>query len=95
MIERILEKTILKKLNKYDEAIKCYDKVIKLDANYSLAYYYKGNSLDSLSKYEEAIKCYNRAIKCYNKEERKELKSKKDFDLIFYALFKSLTNNFI
>jgi hypothetical protein len=24
-----------------------------------------------------------------NKEERKELKSKKDFDLIFYALFKS------
>jgi len=23
-----------------------------------------------------------------NKEERKELKSKKDFDLIFYALFK-------
>ena len=44
-------------LNKYEEAIECYNKAIQINPNYSEAFYSKGSALDDLKKYEEAIEC--------------------------------------
>jgi len=49
-------------LEKYDEAIKCYDAIIALDDKYVYAWNNKGLALERLEKYDEAIKCYNKAI---------------------------------
>jgi tetratricopeptide (TPR) repeat protein len=49
-------------LQRYDESITCYDKVLEINPNYANAWYNKGISLDSLEKYEEAIKAYDKAI---------------------------------
>ena len=38
---------------KYDEAIKAYDEAIKLDPQYAMAWYNKGNALDNQGKYDE------------------------------------------
>ena len=52
--------------NKYNklikETIKYYDKAIKLNPNYSMAYNNRGISKAKLNMYEEAIKDYNKAI---------------------------------
>lgn len=49
-------------LEKYEEALVEYDKVIELKPDYVEAYYNKGNSLSNCGRYEEAIKEYNKAI---------------------------------
>ena len=49
-------------LEKYDEAIKCYDKAMEIQPNYSYAWSGKGNVYSNLKKYDEAIKCYDKAI---------------------------------
>jgi len=49
-------------LNKYEEAIQCYDKAIELDPNYADAWNNKGLAFDSLDKHEEALKLYEKAI---------------------------------
>jgi tetratricopeptide (TPR) repeat protein len=49
-------------LDKYNEAIKCYDKAIELKPDYADAWYEKGKALHNLTKYNEAIKCYDKAI---------------------------------
>jgi tetratricopeptide (TPR) repeat protein len=49
-------------LDKYDEALKCYDKAIELDPQSSLAWNNKGSALFSQGKYDEAIQAYDRAI---------------------------------
>jgi curved DNA-binding protein CbpA len=49
-------------LEKYDEAIKCYDKAIEIDPNNSVVWNNKGLALSFLEKYDEAIKCYDKAI---------------------------------
>ena len=41
---------------KYNEAIKAYDKAIEINLHDSSAWYNKGLSLDKLNKHEEAIK---------------------------------------
>jgi tetratricopeptide (TPR) repeat protein len=38
-------------MDKYKEAIDCYNQVISLDPNNSSAFYNKGNSLHNLGKY--------------------------------------------
>jgi tetratricopeptide (TPR) repeat protein len=48
---------------KYDEAIKCYDKAIKIDPNHFWAWNNKGVALSKLEKDDDAIKCFDRAIK--------------------------------
>jgi tetratricopeptide (TPR) repeat protein len=48
-------------LNKYDEAIKAYDKAIEIDLRNSLAWYNKGDSLGRLNKSDEAKKAYDKA----------------------------------
>ena len=47
---------------KYDEALKCYDKAIELDPQFSLAWNNKGAALFSQGKYDEAIQAYDKAI---------------------------------
>lgn len=48
-------------LDKFGEAIKCYDKVIELNPNYSAMYGNKAGILCKINKYEEALKCYVKA----------------------------------
>jgi len=43
-----------------DLAINYYDKAIKLNPNYSRAYFHKGNLLMKLNFLEEAIECFNK-----------------------------------
>ena len=43
------------KTAKYEEAIKCLDKAIELDASYANAYFYKGIVLNMLKKYNESF----------------------------------------
>jgi tetratricopeptide (TPR) repeat protein len=50
-------------LGKYKEAIKCYDKVIKIDPKRALVWTGKGHALNLLGKYKDAIECYDNAIK--------------------------------
>ena len=50
----------LAQLNKHDDALKWYNKVINHIFN---LYYYKGKSLANLSRYKEAIACFDEAVK--------------------------------
>src|SRR5208337_742950 len=47
---------------KYNEAIKAFDKAIEINPKNSDAWYKKGNILSKLGKYDEAIKAYEKAI---------------------------------
>ncbi|EEC15587.1 tetratricopeptide repeat protein, tpr, putative, partial [Ixodes scapularis] len=47
---------------RYEEAIKEYNKAIKLKPDEDVLYYKKGNSLAFLGRYEEAIECYDKSI---------------------------------
>ena len=49
-------------LGRAEEAIKCYDKVIRLNPDHHYAYAGKANELAILRKHKEAIKCYDVAI---------------------------------
>lgn len=49
-------------LNKYQEAIDCYNKALEMNPNYAKAWCNKGIPLKKLGKYEEAMKCYNKAL---------------------------------
>ncbi|CAD8126605.1 unnamed protein product [Paramecium sonneborni] len=53
----------LKNLNRYQDAIICYDEAIKLNPNFSEAFNNKGNALKNLNRYQDAIICYDEAIK--------------------------------
>ncbi len=66
-----LKGEILNSIGKYEEAIKCYDKVIDEkstryasydDWSNAYALILKGNALSNLGKYEEAIKCYDKSL---------------------------------
>ncbi|ADG13331.1 TPR repeat-containing protein [Methanocaldococcus infernus ME] len=48
---------------RYEKAIECFDKAIKLDPNNPAAWYYKADSLYKLERYEKAIECFDKAIK--------------------------------
>jgi tetratricopeptide (TPR) repeat protein len=49
-------------LNKYDEAIKAFEKAIEVNPNDLDAWYNKGVALGKLCKFDEAIKAYDKAI---------------------------------
>jgi tetratricopeptide (TPR) repeat protein len=48
-------------LNKFDEAIKAYDKAIEIDPQHSNAWYNKGLALTKLNRSNEAIKAFDKA----------------------------------
>ncbi|MFC2011271.1 tetratricopeptide repeat protein [Chloroflexota bacterium] len=48
--------------DKYEEALKAYNKAIELDPQYVLAWNNKGNTLGELGRHEEALEAYNKAI---------------------------------
>ena len=45
-----------------EEAVACYDEILKLDSNHPEALVKKGAALERLKKDEEALSCYDRAI---------------------------------
>ena len=47
---------------KYEEAIKCYNKSLRIEPKYGDSWYYKGIALFNQGKYEEAIKCCDTAL---------------------------------
>ncbi|GCC10629.1 TPR repeat-containing protein YrrB [archaeon] len=53
---------MLKKLGRYDEALKSFNRAIELDPTNHLAYHEKGNVLLELGKPKEALKCFDKAI---------------------------------
>lgn len=48
--------------NKAQDAVSCYDEILKLDPHHAEALVKKGAALERLNRYEEALFCYNRAI---------------------------------
>ena len=52
----------LRKLGRYEEAIRCYDRALEIDPRDAVAWYNKGIALDNLRRYEEAIRCYDKAL---------------------------------
>jgi tetratricopeptide (TPR) repeat protein len=48
--------------DKPEEAVACYDEILKLDSNYPEALVKKGAALERLKKDDEALSCYDRAI---------------------------------
>ena len=51
----------LLRLERYEEAIACFDEAIRLDPEYLLALYAKGNLLRKLGRDEEAEQCLAKA----------------------------------
>lgn len=52
----------LHNLDRYEEALECYDRAIELDPNYHPAWALRGNVLNNLDRYEEALASFDRAI---------------------------------
>jgi len=51
-------------LGKYEEAIKCYDGILKLNPYSKTALGYKGLALLKLNRRSEATRCYEKALNC-------------------------------
>ena len=52
----------LAKLGKNEDAIECYNQVIRFNSKDSDAWFNRGNSLANLKKFEEAIACYDKVL---------------------------------
>ena len=46
----------------YKKAIRCYDRALEIDPEYTDAWNNKGIALKGLGRYDEAIRCYDRAL---------------------------------
>lgn len=55
----------LSKLDKHEEAMRCFDKSLEIDPNDTNTWYEKGNTLLDLGKYEAAINSYRELLKIY------------------------------
>jgi len=51
-------------LGKYEEAIKCYDRILKLTPYSKTALGYKGFALQKSNRRSEATHCYEKALNC-------------------------------
>jgi len=49
--------------NKDDEAIKCFNKILKIQPNNEVALYQKGWALEKLGRKKQAKRCFDRLIK--------------------------------
>ncbi|MEM2900606.1 MAG: tetratricopeptide repeat protein, partial [Thermoplasmata archaeon] len=55
--------TALYNLERYEEALECYDKAIELKPDSEEAWNNKGNTLRKLGKNKEAIDCYDAVLR--------------------------------
>jgi tetratricopeptide (TPR) repeat protein len=53
---------LLASLERYEETINCFDKVIELEPNNSMAYNNKAHSLEKLGNFNDAIQLYKKAL---------------------------------
>ena len=61
--ETYLNKGIsLVELEKYEDAVTCYDKAATIDTNDSLIWYNRGVALTQLEKFDDALSSYEKAI---------------------------------
>ena len=58
----ITKEVLLVDIKRYDEAIRCFDKAIKIDGS-TTTYNMKGVALEELGRDDEAMACYDMAIK--------------------------------
>jgi tetratricopeptide (TPR) repeat protein len=49
-------------MNKYNEAIQCYDKALEINPRDAKAWNNKGLAYADMNKYNEAIQCYDKAL---------------------------------
>ena len=50
-------------LERYEEALVCFDKALELKVDNERTWYNKGVTLSNLGKFEDALECYNRALR--------------------------------
>lgn len=50
------------KLSRYQEALECYDRALRIDSNFKYVVDSKGYTLFNLGHYEEAIEYFNKAL---------------------------------
>jgi small GTP-binding protein len=53
----------LMQTKKYEDALECFDKAIKINPKYAEAYNEKGNALLLLGRIDDAVKCFTKATK--------------------------------
>src|SRR5690349_10737505 len=68
----------LHKLNKYEEAIFCFNETIRIHPNSPKAWYNKGLSLHNLGRFNEAIDCYVASLSIHQKRGQKDPNSWND-----------------
>ncbi|TET28433.1 MAG: tetratricopeptide repeat protein [Candidatus Heimdallarchaeota archaeon] len=91
-IKKLLEDGLeaLKK-NKNERAIECFDRVIAVESDNTMAWNNKGVALRKLGKIEDAINCYNKALSIDSDLSRallnkaRALKMQKKFDLALFT----------
>jgi tetratricopeptide (TPR) repeat protein len=49
---------------KFEESIKCFDKIIAINPASKIALGYKGLALLKLKRHQEAVRCYEKALTC-------------------------------
>lgn len=58
----------LEKLERFNEAAACYDRVIESGGPATMAYLQKGGMFNRLARYDEALKCYEQALQAQEKK---------------------------
>jgi len=51
-------------MERYEEALQCYDKILEISPTSRKASGYKGLALFKLKRHAEASQCYERALSC-------------------------------
>jgi tetratricopeptide (TPR) repeat protein len=46
----------------FGEALKCFDKALEIDPNYTYAWNSKGLALSNKNDYDQALKCFDKAL---------------------------------
>lgn len=52
----------MKKCDKFEEAIKCFEKIISQEPDHKDAYYELGYCYDYIDRLEDALKCYDKHL---------------------------------
>ena len=65
----------LEKLNRFEEAIACYDDAIAADGSMTIAYLHKGGLFNRMSRYEEALQCYEHALHTHDQKSHRREKT--------------------